>query len=238
MSADAANVFTVDRNTWADGDLQITSPEQVRARVDDDTLRLLGILGAETRHMPGGHQHNQLSHAGDGLGLARRIDLGHGESLIASGKIEPEQETADLLYAVIDGPDGLQIRLGIIDPEGAERWRAGNKGGTANLNVEQARTLRRELAAANDDAKRHAKQANDAWNSGTAPTEPVLIGNEPVTSGRIRNTWGDLTYDVYLTDDDPTSWQTFLTVDATADSAALNPKELRQFLDKLDELAG
>lgn len=187
------------------------------------------------RHLPG--KHSQASHAGDRLNLAGRIELGPGESLLSSGKIEPKQETADVLYAVIDSPSGRQLRLGVIDPEGSSKWRAGDKGGTANFSGDQARTLRNELAQASDVAKRHAREADAEWSSGEGPDDPVLLGEDPVIEGKVRSAWGDLAYDVFLTDDEPTSWQTTLRVDQddTVDGASLNPKELRVLLGVLDD---
>lgn len=207
-------------------------PRKPRAAVAQ-VLRDLGF-----RHTPGGHHHNQLSHAGDLLGLAGRIELGDGESFISSGRVDLSDPFPEVLYAVVDTPKGQRVRVGIIPGEDAGKWRAGNKGGTADLDTDQIRRLRADLTAANDRAKASAKAADKQWNSGTPPTEPVLIGDEPVAEGRLETGWGDLTWSVWITDDDPAEWQTSMGVDVDSDNARLDPKDLRKLLAKLDELGG
>lgn len=205
------------------------------------TLLELAYPPVWLRHTPGGHQHNQLSHAGDLLDLAGRIDLGDGESLVSSGEIDPTEDAARVLYAVVDSPKGPQFRLGVLDPDGGDRWRAGNKGATANLSVDQARKLRNELASANDLAKRRAREADKAWNSGTAPTDPVLLGSEPVIElGQVDSAWGAVKYNAWLNDDESSGWEIDVWVsDAeTADAAKFRPKELKKLLAVLDDFTG
>lgn len=193
------------------------------------------------RHTPGGHQHNQLSHAGDLLELAGRIDLGDGESLVSSGEIDPTEDAARVLYAVVDSPKGPQFRLGVLDPDGGDRWRAGNKGATANLSVDQAKTLRTELASASELAKSRAREADKAWNSGGTPTDPVLLGSEPVIrQGQVDSAWGAVKYDAWVTDGEPTGWEidVWVSDDETADAAKFRPRELKNLLSTLDDFIG
>lgn len=218
----------------------IDYPVRVLAPPDDERAQE-SYSPAHTRwleHTPGGHQHNQLSHAGDLLNLAGRIELGDGESFVSSGRVDLSDPYPEMLYAVVDTPSGQKVRVGVIGNEDAGRWRARNLGGTADLDTGQIRRLRAELTDANDRAKQAAKIADRAWGSATAPTDPVLTGDEPVAEGRMKTGWGDLTWSMWVTDDDPAEWQTSIGVDADGENARLNPKDLRKLLAKLDELGG
>lgn len=62
----------------------------------------------------------------DKLKLASRIQLGEGERLLSSRKFKStyEYDTRALLAAEVDGPNGREVRLGIIDSDNAKQWKA------------------------------------------------------------------------------------------------------------------
>jgi hypothetical protein len=197
-----------------------------------DTLRLLGVIRSQTRHMPGGHQHNQLTHAGDVLRIRDRIDLQPGETFLSSGLLGGNEELS-VLHAAVDTPHGVRVRLGLIPNEDKAKWRAGNKGGTADLDTGQIQLLHGALTKGSAEARKAAKATDAAWGQGT-PTNPVHRGTAAVAEGRIANGWQDLEYDIYLTDDEPTSWKVGVQIgDGRLD---LDPAVLPKFLDKLGEL--
>lgn len=198
----------------------------------------------ELRHTPGGHMHNQLAHGGDLLDLAGRIELGDGETFLSSGRLDPDgagsDPAADVLFAVVNTPRGTRVRVGVIPFEDVPRWRAGNKGGTADLDMGQVGEFHTRLSQMNGQAKAAAKRADDVWNTGSAPTDPVLAGTAPVEAGRIDSGWQPLRFEAWLTDDEPTAWQVSIEVgdDPTAEASTLDPKDTRKLIGKLTELSG
>lgn len=224
------------------------APSSAPAQRDHDTLRILGIV-TEQRHMPGGHQHNQLTHAGDVLNLAGRVDLGGGESFVSSGRLDPGDDSddlADVLWAVVDTPNGRRVRLGVLPVDDVKRWRAGNKGGTVDLSPSEVRELRDKLTEASAAGKAAAKAADTQWNKGSAPTDPRLLGTDPVAEGVMAVNWGEVTYDVYVTDDDPTSFKLSLNAGnddaevgaglSSKDAAGLDPKDASRLIGELNSL--
>lgn len=80
----------------------------------------------------------------DKLKLAGRIDLGPGERLVGSVAVEADDSAVTL--AAVQSPDGPRLRVGTgIDSEETDRWRAGNRGHTANLNGARAAELAETL---------------------------------------------------------------------------------------------
>jgi hypothetical protein len=170
----------------------------------------------------------------DALKLGDRADLAPGEKLVGSDRISPSGgHDVDALFAVVDTPQGRRIRLGIIPTSDAEKWRAGNKGGTVNLTPESAGRLRDDLTQANNKAKKAAAKADADWEAGRTPDLA-----EVVAEGSIPSDWGDLKWDVYLTDDDPTSWTTSLAAGTDAGDSVLYPGDLRKLIGKLAGFAG
>lgn len=170
----------------------------------------------------------------DVLKLADRIQLGNDEHLVGSHRISPEGgHDTDTLLAVVDSPKGRQIRLGIVPTADAEKWRAANKGGTVNLSPRSAAHLRDDLDEANKTAKKAAKKADAEWESGGHPDL-----NGPVAKGKVSTEWGDLNWDVFLTDDDPTSWTTTLEVDQSAGGSVFYPRDLQKLLKTLTSAIG
>jgi hypothetical protein len=166
-------------------------------------------------------------------GLAGRIHLGQGEKHVSSHRIRPEGgHDVDTLIAVVDTPHGRRIRVGIIPTHAAGKWRAANKGGTVNLTPESVARLRDDLTAANAAAKKAAAKADADWAAGRHPDTSA-----PVATGVIHSDWGDLRYDVHLTDDDPTSWLTTLEAGSdVADGSAFYPKDLAKLIHLLDQI--
>lgn len=177
--------------------------------------------------------------AGDLLKLAGRIQLGDGEQLRSSGRLETSSGTdVDILHAVIDTPGGRQFRLGVIPADHADRWAAADKGGTSVLNQRSVAHLRDDLTEATKTAKTAAKAADKAWDRGDAPDL-----SQAVASGTTKGGWADLSWSVHLTDDEPTSWQVSIEAtrdgaptSGTADAAALTPKDVTKFVKQLDGL--
>jgi hypothetical protein len=215
-----------------------------RALRDDDELRLRGIVTGEERKFNPGEPRDpqgQWSKVGgaikDALKLAGRIKLGDGETLHSSGKVVPKYGDSSMVWAAIDTPRGRELRLGIVDNNDAQKWSAADKGSTSALSPAALGRLRGDLDAAQTKGKAAAKKANAAWDSGQAPTDPVLLGEDAVAEGQIAAGWGDLHFNVYLDDDEPTSYDTEISVGPSEASVKLTAPELRKFLGQLDELA-
>ena len=177
----------------------------------------------------------------DLLDLAGKIKLGEGEHLQSSGRLHTNAGVdTDIMHAVIDTPGGREIRLGFIPIEDAGKWTAGNKGATANLSVRSAGHLRDDLIEGDATAKKAAKAADKAWQSGKPPDL-----KDSVASGKTASPWGDISWEIFLTDDEPTSWHTSLQitrggtpVDAQADAATLTPGDLKKLTKLLDGMIG
>lgn len=221
-----------------------------RARADHARLVRLGVVSrkfnpAEPREPHSGKwtsgPRGAAHAAGDALKLADRIALGKDEHLVASGRFDGNGGSdVSLLHAVVDTPRGREFRLGVIPGEDVERWRAGDKGSTVKLSPRQLGHLRDDLAEAQTKAKAEAKRIDKIWNSGGHPTEAELT--TPAAHGSVAGTWGELTYLVHLTDDDPTSYQTTLDVahngvtSETSDGVQLTPADLGKLIKQLDGL--
>lgn len=185
---------------------------------------------------PGGAAANIT---GDLLDLAGRIQLGDGEHLHSSGRLETHSgHDVDVLHAVIDTPSGRQVRLGIIPSHDAHRWTAADKGATSVLSPRQTAHLRDDLADATKTAKAAAKKADAAWARGDTPDTSTSVA-----SGVTHGDWADLHWSVDLTDDDPTSWSLSIEpahsgkVDESAGPATLTPKDVGALIKQLDGIS-
>jgi hypothetical protein len=214
-----------------------------RLRRDDEELRSRGLFArkfdpAEPRDPHSGKWSSIGGAVHDALKLAGRIQLADDEKLAGSQRITPSGgHDVDTLLAAVDSPRGRQIRIGIIPTDDAEKWRASNKGGTANLSPRGVAHLRDDLTEANAKAKKAAAAVDKVWESGKHPDPKTLT--EPVASGKVPSEWGNLTWDVHLTDDDPTSWTTSLSVDGgDAGDSVFYPRDLQKLLKALDSAAG
>jgi hypothetical protein len=128
------------------------------------------------------------------------------------------------------------VRLGFIPAEDSDKWKAAHLGATATLNAEQVRQLHTDLTAAAADAKQAVRESDKAWASGKAPTDPKLLGTEPIAAGRVDNDWTDLQWSVFV--DDSGSWQlNFGPADeAQADGSVFDPGGTRTLLARLEKL--
>lgn len=143
-----------------------------------------------TAHMKG--RHNQQDHAGHGvpnaldvLKLADRIDLKPGETLVASQVVPSAAADWKMPSAVIDGPQGRELRLGFVGNEDTGRWSGADKGGTVKLGKPEMAALAsklREVHALGEQRRKDLDAANDD-NDDTFAIG-VLPGGE----------WGDIHY--------------------------------------------
>lgn len=175
---------------------------------------------------------------GDNLNLSGRVELADGERLIASDQLDPaesggEDSFADVMFAVVETPRGREARIGVIPHDDKSKWRAGNRGATAQLDHLGVERLRSELAVANAKAKKDAAAADKIWADGGNGNDY----SDSVASGTVASPWGDITYSVSLTDDEPTSWKTSINVGTDGDGTVLDPKDGRKLLQKLGALA-
>jgi hypothetical protein len=188
---------------------------------------------------PGDSGHGVAHWLGDSLDLDGRVDLAPGERFVGSDEISLDEGDSHLLFAVIDSDRGREIRLGVIPREDVRKWKAADLGGTASLTPRQATHLRGDLTDARDQAAKAAKSAEKAWKTG-APTDPKLLGTEPVTTGRAASGWAELSYETRVTDDQPASYRLELTSThpGTLEEyrADLGPDDLDGLIDELDHL--
>lgn len=182
------------------------------------------------------------SGAADALGLAGRIDLDPGERLVSSSRFKDPGGSVDMLFAVVHGDHGSDVRIGLIPLHDSDRWKAANKGGTATLEPDELRQFRADLDAATKRGAALAREADRHWNTGSAPTDPVLLGTEPVATGRVETIYADLDWDVYITDGDGVTPSWNLTVRPVShegdeqDGIQLDPKPAQKLLAHLADI--
>lgn len=218
---------------------------------DDDGLFPLAVVQAKYNPAqirdPGGEDggrwiKNPAAAAQDALNLAGRIELGPDERLVSSSKLNDSSGDRSLVFAAVHGSGGNDVRIGLVHPEDAGRWRAADKGGTAKLSTEELHRFRGDLDAGVTKAKASARAADKAWASGDDPTDPVSLGEAAAAEGRLSTAYADLGWDMYLTEDDPTSWnleiRTISDQLGESDSIRLSPKETRTLLKRLDGIQG
>lgn len=194
--------------------------EASRTRRDHDTLRLLGIIG-ETRHLPG--KHLQQSHGGDGgdftnaldglddLNLEGRIDLDPGETFVGSQYLgSSDQDGMSAVLAVVDTPRGREFRIAVKPHQSSGEW-TGMDEDTADLPEPAFREFARNVSEGAQVADRKAKEADQAWKTGP-PTDPELLGTRPVWEDAAGMQGSGLLAEIWLTDDQPTSWTLQVTV--------------------------
>jgi peptidoglycan hydrolase-like protein with peptidoglycan-binding domain len=145
----------------------------------------------------------------DALNLAGRIELDEGETLAGSGRLNLESSSGDdVVWAAIDTSEGRFFRIGGIPDEDVDKWRAADLGGTAELSSESASRLMDDLSAAESKAQDLAGQAEEIWETGEAPSDPVLNGGAPLAQGLVGGEFGAVEWSVYLDDSEPVSWVT------------------------------
>lgn len=92
----------------------------------------------------------------DKLKVGSRIRLGPGEAVAGSERVQVGNEYNDVLLALLDTPDGAELRVGIVNEENDGRWRASNTGTTVRLDttgMAQLRTAVDEMAAAGKEGE-------------------------------------------------------------------------------------
>lgn len=140
----------------------------------------------------------------DRLKLAGRISLGSGESLHSSDRVAANGG-GSALVAAVDGNAGRQVRLGAIaDDKGAEKWRAANRGATANLNDSEARQTSAVLETVVRRARDQALEAEivgdalDDLDPDSPRFDELTARHEALTSGlltgeqTVQSSWGDV----------------------------------------------
>lgn len=183
----------------------------------------------------------------DLLELAGRIDLDPREKLVSSDRLNGDNGgDVDLNWAVVHSPAGNEVRLGVIPHFDADKWRAGDHGGTAILDDGQVRKLREDLRGAVAEAKTALKEAADRFDPDEGlpanPTErdKVLFGLEPVARGVLQTDWEDLHWNVYLSDQEDEPW--LLSIGAgdpdtnEADPVQFAPKKVGKLLTSLGRI--
>lgn len=183
----------------------------------------------------------------DLLELAGRIDLDPREKLVSSDRLNGDNGgDVDLNWAVVHSPAGNEVRLGVIPHFDADKWRAGDHGGTAILDDGQVRKFREDLRGAVAEAKAALKEAADRFDPDEGlpanPTErdKVLFGLEPVARGVLQTDWEDLHWNVYLSDQEDEPW--LLSIGAgdpdtnEADPVQFAPKKVGKLLTSLGRI--
>lgn len=177
----------------------------------------------------------------DALNLAGRIELdphpNEEERLAGSGRLNLDSSTGvDVVWAVVDSAYGREYRIGTVNGEDVPKWRAAELGATASLTPESANRLVDDLAAAQSKADDLAIEAEDAWDTGEAPTDPVLLGESPVAEGSVDSAWGPVDWSVYLDDSEPVSYTTSFKVGTIGnlDAVQLDADGLTKLIDGLD----
>jgi hypothetical protein len=189
-----------------------------------------------------GH-HNQESHGSGGVGSVANklksggtISLGAGETLARSDLVQ-QRGGGGALLAAVDSDDGARrVRLGVIgDESGISKWRAGNKGATAELTPAQARSIADGLTESSRRARSQNQEADAVievledmgWDPDdrNPPSEQreLLDRHDNLTSGLVGNVktvetpWGDVVYGTRNTDSGPSVAIAVVSDDADAD---------------------
>lgn len=195
--------------------------------------------------IPGGEHGGEWGHGfghalEDELQLAGRIHLDPGEQLVSSSRLDNSSGAdVDLLFAVIHSPYGNEVRIGAIPSDDAGKWTAEAKGATAGLASDELRQARTDIAAGAAAADKAASAAAAAWKSGHAPTDPKMLGAEPVASGTLgsHGNHDELDWKIYV--NDQSSWD--LSITATRgefNGAVLDPTETGDLLTHLGDIQG
>jgi hypothetical protein len=192
-----------------------------------------------TRHLPGEHDQDKHGDGGgsDLLGIADRIKLADGESLVSSGRFAAGDSDSEVVWAVTSTADGRTARVAVIGAEAAEEW-DGTGDLTTVLDRGQVDALRGDLEAGGATSKATAAKLTKLDDDGEDVDEKYF--DEPTASGRT----ADLRWEMWLDGMDPLSYVVELHVgdDEEDDGKTLEPKDLRKLLKKLaalsDDLAG
>ena len=141
--------------------------------------------------IPGGPHGGEWGHGGglahDVLKLAGRIQLGKDERLVGSDgvPVAPHASvTNKAMLAMLSTPGGPRLRLGSVDRADAGRWRAANKGGTADLDAAAVKDLRTKLAAALDAGEKGVARSKAG--------DPTLHEAAEFHIGDVQADWADL----------------------------------------------
>lgn len=189
---------------------------------------------------------NPVSDFVDELDLTDRIELDDGDRLGSTSRVQDETGDADLNWAVVFTKEyGPEVRVSITDPDESDDWTAdlGGAHTTTALDVDSVAKFRTQLEAGIAEADRAARDADAAWKSGKAPTDPRLLGTDPAAAGEAIDANGaDLSWEIYLNDDEPTSWQLQVSNEPETDGIWYGPKLAKYLLGALgkieDELRG
>jgi hypothetical protein len=178
----------------------------------------------------------------DKLNLAGRVDLNRGEKLVASQVIPSAPGDFKMPAAVVDGPQGRELRLGFVMHEDTGSWSAADKGGTVKLGKPEMAVLAsklREIHALGEQRRKVLDAANDDNDDTFA--EDVVPGGE----------WGDIHYYAGGAADGEGGWTVDLRrrpPDAPADwepdygyegdtPVTFGPEETQTFVKLLDQFA-
>jgi hypothetical protein len=133
----------------------------------------------------------------DVLRLADRIQLGRDERFAGSAKVSDATGDFTAVMARVDGPHGPTLRLGLVVPEDARKWRAANRGNTVLLNESETQRLRDVVSTA---AKRGSesvakyKAEIQRVHRDRLPRERWPDSEERIAHGVFSSPWGDLSW--------------------------------------------
>lgn len=202
---------------------------------------------------PDGKWGSGLGGIADKLKLAERIQLQPGEHFAGSAKADDHWGDVSAVMARVDGPNGPTLRLGLVHPEDARRWRAANKGGTVVLSQRDVEELRGAISKAaqrgRDSVAEYNAQVKQAHKAGL-PRSDWPDPATDIAGGTLATPWGDLRWSLTRDEGDDAldldgesypgaGWAFQLNGPGGGDSYSIEtPGELRRFGQALSGLMG
>lgn len=143
--------------------------------------------------------------AADPLKLAGRIDLAPGESFGGSARVVDGNGDHTIVMARVDGPAGPRIRLGVVGPEDARRWRAADRGRTVELDEAGVAQLRQVLSGVAAQGKQSVSDLRGELRAANAAGLDRQDWPDPeadIAAGVVQAGWGQLHWHLLRTEGD------------------------------------
>ncbi len=195
----------------------------------------------------------------DKLKLHGKVSLNPGERLVASEKVTGDRYArSNPVMALTDGPDGVGLRIGVVDHGDVRKWQAGDDGNTARFDAEGVDVVVEELDAVSGvgqiwaaDMKRvYAEREAAAADKDNVDYDGLPDLDAKFGEGVIPGAeWGDLVWELHGTDDGRYGWELRLAVRPHGDDdwsfddvsgeerdAILSPKHLDKWVARLEQL--